>query len=172
MPLTDVQIRAVKPGDKLIKLSDAGGLQLWLEPDGSKRWRIAYRFAGKQKVLAIGVYPAVGLRDARAARDEAKRLLGAGQDPAAARKAAKAASAAAQASTFDALADELLDKKRREAKADRTLDKLEWLLGLARPALGVRPIAEITAPEILDVLRGVESRGRRETARRLRATIG
>lgn len=172
MPLTDVQIRAAKPAAKTAKLSDAGGLQLWVEPDGGKRWRLAYRFSGKQKVLAIGVYPAVGLREARDARDEAKRLLSEGQDPAIARKLAKAVQAAAQANTFDALADELLGKKRLEAKAERTLSKLEWLLGLARPAIGARPIAEITAAEILGVLRGVESRGRRETARRLRATIG
>jgi integrase len=80
--------------------------------------------------------------------------------------------AAASADTFDAIASELLDKKRREAKADRTLGKLDWLLGLARPAIGARPIGEITAPEILSILRTVESRGRHETARRLRATIG
>ena len=76
------------------------------------------------------------------------------------------------ANTFDAIASELLDKKRREAKAERTLGKLEWLLSLARPAIGARPIAEITAPEVLSVLRAVEARGRHETARRLRATIG
>ena len=78
----------------------------------------------------------------------------------------------ASANTFDAIATELLDKKRREAKAERTLGKLEWLLSLARPAIGARPIAEITAPEVLGVLRSVEARGRHETARRLRATIG
>ena len=172
MPLTDAQIRAAKSAEKTFKLSDAGGLQLWIEPDGGKRWRMAYRFAGKQKVLAIGVYPAVGLREARDARDEAKRLLSEGQDPAVARKLAKVVQQAARANTFAALADELLGKKRLEAKAERTLSKLEWLLSLARPAIGPRPIGEITAAEILAVLRGVELRGRRETARRLRATIG
>ena len=121
---------------------------------------MAYRFAGKQKVLAIGVYPAVGLREARDARNEAKRLLSERQDPAIARRLAKAVHhGSTQASTFAALADELLDKKRREAKAERTLSKLEWLVSLARPAIGPRPIAEITAAEILGVLRGVESGG-------------
>lgn len=172
MPLSDIEIRAAKPGDRLFKLSDGGGLQLWITPDGSKRWRLAYRFAGAQKLLAVGVYPATTLREAREAREEAKRLLASGRDPSFAKKVAKAAKVQAAASTFDAVAAELLDKKRWEAKADRTLDKLEWLLGLASPAIGARSIAEITAPEILAVLRAVESRGRHETARRLRATIG
>jgi integrase len=172
MHLTDTEIRRAKPGAHLVKLSDGGGLQLWITPDGAKRWRLAYRFAGGQKLLALGVYPATGLRDAREARDDAKRLLNRGQDPSQVRKLAKAAKVAASANTFDAVGAELLDKKRREAKADRTLSKLEWLLSLASPQIGARPITEITAPEILAVLRTVESRGKRESARRLRATIG
>jgi integrase len=172
MSLTDMEIRAAKPGARLVKLSDGGGLQLWIMPDGAKRWRFAYRFGGGQKLLAIGVYPAIGLREAREARDEARRRLAGGMDPSHAKQLAKAAKATASANTFDAIAIELLDKKRRELKADRTLGKLEWLLSLTRPALGARPIAEITATEVLAVLRGVESRGRHETARRLRATIG
>lgn len=172
MPLTDIEIRGAKAGPNLVKLSDGGGLQLWITPDGAKRWRLAYRFAGGQKLLAIGVYPVTSLKDARQARDEAKRLLAQGQDPSQARKLAKAAKVAASANTFDAIGVEFLDKKRREAKADRTLGKLEWLLSLASPGIGARPITEITAPEILAVLRTVESRGKRESARRLRATIG
>jgi integrase len=172
MALTDMAIRATKPGTRLVKLSDGGGLQLWIMPDGAKRWRVAYRFGGGQKLLAVGVYPATGLREAREARDEAKRLLADGQDPSIAKRLSKAAKASASANTFDAIASELLDKKRREAKADRTLAKLEWLLSLARPAIGARPIGEITAPEILSVLRSVEARGRHESTRRLRAVIG
>lgn len=172
MPLNDLEVRNAKPGDRLRKLSDGGGLQLWVMPDGAKRWRLAYRFSGAQKNLAIGVYPAVGLKEARAKRDEAKRLLADGQDPLVAKKIAKAARAQAVADTFNAIADELMEKKRREEKADRTLAKIEWLLSLAKPEIGARPIAEISAPEILRVLRAVEARGRHETARRLRATIG
>jgi integrase len=172
MALSDLAIRAAKPGPRLVKLSDGGGLQLWVMPDGAKRWRLAYRFAGSQKALAIGVYPATSLREAREARDEAKRFMAEGRDPSLEKRLAKAAKASAAANTFDAIAAELLDKKRREAKADRTLSKLEWLLSLARPAIGARPIAEITAPEVLGALRAVESRGRHETAKRLRATIG
>jgi len=172
MPLTDMEVRSAKPHARLVKLSDGGGLQLWITPDGAKRWRLAYRFAGSQKVLAIGVYPATGLREAREAREDAKRLLADGRDPSLIKRLAKAANAAASANTFDAIAAELLDKKRRESKAERTLGKLEWLLNLARSAIGARPIGEITAPEILSILRAVESRDRHETARRLRATIG
>jgi len=174
MALTDIQIRAAKPGAKIAKLSDGGGLQLWITPDGAKRWRMAYRFAGSQRTLAIGVYPAISLRDAREAREAAKRLLADGIDPTQAKKEAKAVQAAETAeaiNTFDVIAAELLDKKRREAKAARTITKNEWLLSLAMPALGSRSIREVTAPEVLAVLRKVEERGRHETARRLRATI-
>jgi integrase len=172
MPLTDMEIRAAKPSARIAKLSDGGGLQLWISPDGAKRWRLAYRLAGIQKVLAVGVYPATGLRQAREAREEAKRLLSAGQDPAIAKKLAKAAKASASANTFDAIAAELLEKKKREAKADRTLVKLEWFMSLARPAIGARPIVEITALELLAILRPIEARGRLETAKKLRGAIG
>jgi len=172
MPLTDMEIRTAKPGARLVKLSDGGGLQLWIMPDGAKRWRFAYRLGGAQKLLAIGVYPATGLREAREARDDAKRLLADGQDPAFVKKVAKAAKATASANTFEAVAGELLDKKRREGKAENTIEKLEWLLGLALPFIGNRCITEITAPEILAVLRRSEARGRHETATRLREIIG
>jgi hypothetical protein len=112
------------------------------------------------------------LQDAREAGDQAKQLLAAGQDPTLTQRLARASKIAASANTFDAIADELLEKKRREAKAERTTSKVEWLLSLARPDLGVRPIAEITAPQILRVLKSVEARGRLESAKRLRATIG
>ncbi len=172
MALTELEVRNAKPGEKIIKLSDGGGLQLWVFPDGAKRWRLAYRFNEAQKVLAIGVYPAIGLKDAREARERAKRLLGEGQDPALARKQEKAAKVTASANTFAALTEEFLAKKRREGKAENTLGKLDWLLGLAMDDLGARPISEITAPEVLAVLRRVEARGQLETAGRLRANIG
>jgi integrase len=172
--LTDLQIRKAKPGEKLAKLSDGGGLQLWIYPDGAKRWRLAYTFAGKQKTHAIGVYPAVTLEQARIARDEAKAVIASGVEPGVARKASRAIKAAINNSpnTFDAIADELLAKKQREGRAEQTLAKIEWLLSLARPSIGSRPVAEITASEVLATLRTVEARGRHETARRLRATLG
>lgn len=172
MTLTDLEIRRAKAGDRLAKLSDGGGLQLWITPDGAKRWRLAYRFSGAQKTLAIGVYPTIGLREARAARDKAKKQLAEGQDPGQAKRLAKVARATSAANTFDAIAAELLEKKRREGKADRTIIKFEWFMTLARSAIGARPIREITAPEILAVLRPIEASGRIETAKKLRGAIG
>jgi integrase len=172
MPLTDVEIRKAKPGDKLSKLSDGGGLQLWVYPDGAKRWRLAYRLGGKQKVLAIGVYPAIGLKEARGARDAAKRLLAGGRDPSEAKQADRAAKAAADTNTFDTIAGELLEKKRREGKAARTIAKFEWFMSFALSAIGSKPIGEITAPEVLAILRPIEARGNAETAKKLRGAIG
>jgi integrase len=172
MPLSDVAIRAAKPAATVQKLSDGGGLQLWLMPNGAKLWRLAYRFAGKQKKLAIGPYPAIGLSEARAKRQEAKAHLIAGRDPSIQKQADRAQALEAQGQTFAKVAAELLDKKRREGKAANTLSKLEWLHGLANAAIGDRPVAEITAAEVLSALRKVEGKGRLETAKRLRAVIG
>ena len=116
--------------------ADGGGLQLWITPDGAKRWRLAYRFASGQKTLALGVYPATGLRDARDARDAAKRLLNDGIDPAQHRRAENMKRAATYTNTFDAIASELLEKKRRKHKADRTIKKFQWLMSLAGPGVG------------------------------------
>ena len=170
MPLTDMEIRTAKPGPRLAKLSDGGGLQLWIMPDGAKRWRLAYRLAGVQKVLAVGVYPATGLREAREARDEAKKLLSDWSRPFASQETCQASKAAASANSFDAIAAELLEKKRREQKAERTLVKFEWFMSLARPAIGGRPIVEITSLEILAVLR--PNRGARATRNRQEASRG
>ena len=172
MALTDVEIRKAQSALKIVKLSDGGGLQLWIWPNGAKRWRLAYRFNGAQKTLAIGVYPTLSLKEAREAREEAKRHLADGQDPSLVKKLDKASKVAASANTFKIIAAELVDKKRREGKADATITKVEWLLSLALPAIGFRPITEITTPEVLGVLRKVEARGTLETARRLRATMG
>lgn len=171
MALSELQIRNSKAKPKAYKLSDGGGLQLWISPDGARRWRLAYRFGGKQKLFAIGVYPAVGLKQAREAREQAKGLLSAGQDPSLARKVAKSINADG-ANTFDALCDELLEKKLREGRSESTADKVEWLLSLVRGDLGPRPIAQITAAEVLRCLKVVEARGKLETAKRLRATVG
>ena len=172
MALTDVGIRTAKPADRLAKLSDGGGLQLWIMPDGSKYWRMAYRHGGKQKMLAFGVYPAIGLREARAAREEAKKLLADGIDPSLVRKLAKGAKASASANSFAAVAAELLAKKKREGRAPGTLEHWAWLVSLAHPTIGARPIAEITAQEALAALRVVEARGRHETVRKMRGAIG
>jgi integrase len=172
MALSDVKIRAVKPAAKPVKLSDGAGLQLVITPAGGKTWKLAYRFGGKQRELTIGGYPAIGLADARLRRDAAKRLLTDGIDPGVQKRLDKISRAESSAVTFTVIAAELLDKKRREGRADATLAKTEWLLTFANDVLGARPITEITAREVLICLRAVERRGRLETARRLRSVIG
>jgi integrase len=172
MPLTDTQIKGLKPAGKSTKHSDGGGLHLLVSPQGSKLWRQAYRFDGKQKTLSLGSYPVVSLADARQKREAAKKLLAVGIDPSHQARLDKISTQASNANTFNAVADELLIKLEREGRQEATLTKLRWLLSLARPTLGGRPIAGISAAEILVPLREVEARGNYETARRLRATIG
>lgn len=172
MALSDAALRALKPAEKVKKIADGGGLYVEVAPTGSRLWRLAYRFAGKQKLLALGSYPLVSLAEARAERDKAKRLIRDGIDPSEKRKIDKIATANARATTFEVVAAELLDKKRREGRANGTLNKIEWLHDLAKPHIGARPISEITAPEILVALRAVEGRGQLETAKRLRSVIG
>jgi integrase len=172
MSLTDVAVRTAKASAKITKLSDGGGLQLWIMPNGSKLWRLAYRFAGRQKLLALGSYPDVPLATARKRRDEQRALLADGHDPMVKRRLDGLAKAEQAAATFAVVAGELLAKKRQEGKAANTLSKLEWLFGLANAEFGARPITEITAPEILAALKKIETKGRLETAKRLRAVVG
>jgi len=172
MPLTDVRIRNAKSRERPFKLADGGGLHLTITPYGSKLWRLAYRFAGKQKTLAIGVYPVVSLERARAARAAAKQLLSEGVDPSVAKKDEKRRQTLANENTFRSVAEEWLQKQRLEGRAAATLAKNEWLLDFALPMLGSRPVTSISSAQVLEVLRRVESRGRLETARRLRSTIG
>jgi integrase len=173
MALTDTQIRNAKPGEKVIKLSDGGGLQLWIMPNGSKLWNLAYRdLTQKQRKLSFGAYPGLSLSDARKKRDDAKALLASGIDPSQQKRLDKLTKAISDATTFKAVAEEYLDKMRREGRAEATLTKTEWLLSMAYPLIGDRPIAEIKAPEILAALKKVEARGILESAHRLRSVIG
>lgn len=172
MALTDTAIRNAKPARKTLKLFDGGGLHLVVNPAGSKLWRLKYRMQGREKLLSIGAYPAVSLKAARQARDEARALIAAGRDPSAAKRHARTEAASEAADTFGGVASEVLDKLRKEKKAPATIAKTEWLLGMANASLGSRPIADITAREILVPLRKVEASGHYETARRLRSVIG
>jgi integrase len=172
MRLNDLLLKRARPGAKIKKLSDGGGLQLWITPDGAKRWRMAYRYAGVQKTLALGVYPDTGLKDAREARQAARQLLASGHDPSRAKREAKAVKAESGANTFAAVAADLVDKKRRDGKAAATLRKFDWFMTFAFPTLGARAIGEISARDVLAVLKSVESRGLHETARKLRTAIG
>lgn len=166
MPLTDTAIRNAKPTDKPIKLADEKGLFLLVHPNGSKYWRMKYRIGGKEKLLSFGVYPDTGLKEARAKREEARKLLANGADPGETKKAQKAASTERAANSFEVIAREWFEKHREgwaPSHAEKIIRRLEKDVF---PWLGGRPVAEITAPEVLAVMRRIESRGTLDTAHR------
>ena len=167
--LNDTRIRSAKPAERDYKLTDFDGLYLLVCKNGSKLWRFAYRFAGKQKTLALGVYPVVSLEEARKRREEAKKLLARSIDPSVQRKSNKQAG---KDGGFRAVAQEVIAKLEREGRAKPTLDKTRWLLDFGLRRFGDRPVAEITARDLLALLREIENRGRYETAKRLRSTCG
>ena len=169
--LNDTLIRSAKPRERDYKLSDFDGLYLLVCSNGSKLWRFAYRFDGKQKQIALGAYPQVTLAEARDRREAARKLLANGKDPSVERRLEKIARQAG-GNTFREVAEELLDKQRREERSEATLRKKRWLLEPAYAAFGDRPIGEVTAPELLHALRKFELRGRYESARRLRSVAG
>jgi integrase len=170
MGLTAVAMKAAKGRDKPYKLADSDGLHLLVLPSGGRYWRMNYRYLSKYKTLAFGAWPEVELADARAKRDAARRLLAKGIDPAAQAKLDKITASVAAANTFQAVAEEWLAKIEREDLSPVTLKKNRWLLSFTYPALGRRPIADISPHELLAVLRTVETRGRHESAKRIRAT--
>ena len=169
MPLSDVAIRAAKPGLKAVKLSDEKGLFLLIAPSGGKLWRFKYRIAGKEKKLALGRYPDVALKDARERCAEARKLIAAGVDPSEKKRVDRIDATLKAATTFKAVADEYIAKCEREGRADVTVNKARWLLSLLEPALGPRPVDEVSPVELLAALRKVEARGHLETARRMRS---
>lgn len=172
MALTDTEIRNFKPAAEKYKKSDTDGLQLWILPGGTKSWRYAYRIHGTQKDVGLGRYPIVGLALARRKRDEAKALVAQGIDPSQQKKLDKIAKKLSDAATFEAVAEEYLAKKTREGMAESTQKRLRSQLRYVLPALGKRPIAEITAPELLEPLRRIEARGTFETATRTKELCG
>ena len=172
MPLSDIQLRNLKPKAKPYKVGDFDGLYMTVTPTGSRLWHMKYRIAGREKRLSFGAYPAVSLARARQLRDEARSLLAEGGDPGEIKHERKRADRERRGITFASQAEAFIDKARREGKAQATMDKTEWLLGMANDAFGARPITDITPPMILDCLRRVEAKGNYETARRLRSKIG
>ena len=169
--LSDAAIRRIKPGAKPFKKADALGLYLLVQPSGGRLWRLNYTFAGRQRTLSFGAYPVVGLADARARRDDAKRQLRQGIDPGAVVKVEKVARKQVAANTFGALADQWYQAKMvKEGKAGTTLNRARWLLDTLKRDIGDRLIGEIEAPELLDVLRKVEAQGKHEAVKRLRST--
>jgi hypothetical protein len=143
MALSDALIRNAKAGPKPVKLSDGGGLFLLLNPNGSRLWRLKYRFAGKEKLLAFGAYPDVSLKDARESRDDARRQLAAGNDPGQARKASKAAATARAGNSFEVIAREWFELTKAKWESEYANLVLRRLESDIFPQLGGRPIAEI-----------------------------
>lgn len=170
--LTDTKVKNAKPRERPYKLGDGGWLYLLVKPGGAKLWRTAYRIHGREKLLALGAYPEVSLREAREKRDEARASLRKGFDPAEVRKVERLTRANEAATTFKVVAEEYLARQGGRKRSDATLTKNRWLLEQAYPDLGNRPIASIKAAEVLAVLRKVEARGRLETANRLRSIVG
>ncbi|MEZ3499808.1 tyrosine-type recombinase/integrase [Pantoea sp. KPR_PJ] len=159
MKLNARTVDTSKAKDKAYKLSDGGGLYLLVNTNGSRYWRLKYRVAGKEKLLALGVYPDVSLADARAKRDEAKRTLAAGGDPGEVKQTEKQAKILAVSNSFEALAIEWHEHKRPNWSQGYASDILEYLQKDVFPFIGKRAIAEIKAAEMLQVLRKMEQRG-------------
>ncbi len=164
MPLTDTEVRNAKPKSAQYKLTDAEGMYLLVKPSGAKYWRLKYRYGGKEKVLALGVYPDVRLPDARKRRADAKASLADKRDPGFERKSEKLVAAFRAGNTFEGVAREWWETKRNgwsESHTQATLHRLEKELF---PVLSGRPVAEIEAAELLGVIRVVEARGALELA--------
>lgn len=172
MPLTDIKVKTAKPMDKAYKLTDGGGMYLLVKPNGSKYWRLKYRFVGKEKMLSIGVYPDVSLADARQKRDDARKILAAGGDPGEVKKADKLAQKLSTENTFEAIAREWHKQKADRWSLryrDEIIDTFEKDIF---PYLGRRPIAEIKPMELLETLRRLEKRGALEKMRKVRQRCG
>jgi integrase len=159
MPLTNAAILNAKPKDKPYKLTDGDGMFLLVHPNGSKYWRLKYRYANKEKILALGVYPEVSLADARERRLQARKMLAGGRDPGELKKEAKRLLLEKHENTFEVVAREW--HQNRLAKwtplyGKKTLSRLEMHVF---PRLGTRPIADITPHELLSAMRKIEERG-------------
>lgn len=171
MPLTDTAVRKAIPRDRPYRLADSGGMYLEIASSGGKYWRFKYRFAGKEKRLALGVYPDVSLAAAREKRDDARKKLAAGIDPGEAKKAEKRATLLSATNSFEAVARGWMNEHKPYITPG-SLKKIEARFeNDVFPWLGKRPIAEIDAPEILSVLKRIDSRGARFTTHKARSEI-
>ena len=167
MKLTDTAVRKAKPETKAYKLTDGGGMFLLVHTNGGKYWQMAYRFAGKQKTLALGVYPDVSLADARARRDDARKLLANGGDPGAVKQAQKKQARIEAADSFEAIAREWHALNTPRWTANHAYDVLRSLEKEVFPHFGDAPISAIDAPTVLDAIRKVEGRDALDVAGRV-----
>ena len=171
--LTDAQCKkASSQGCKIRKLSDGGGLYLWVLEDGSKYWRLRYWLVGKEKSLSLGVYPFVTLKEARAKRDDHRKQLEDNLDPSAERKAARYKSLVANANSFEIVANEWHKKQVHTWVPHHATDVLRRLQVNIYPSLGKRPIAEIEARELLATIQKIEARGAYDLAHRVLQVCG
>jgi integrase len=172
MALSATAVSHAKGKEKSYKLADTAGLYLLVNPQGHRYWRFNYRFEGKFKTLAFGVFPDVSLADAREKRDAARKVLAAGEDPVERRENEKREAKLIAGETFEKIAKEWLARLELEGRSLSTMKKMRWMMEFAYPTLAKRPISQITAPEFLEVLCKIEARGRYETAIRLRGIFG
>ncbi len=171
--LTDIKCKkATSEGLSIRKLPDSGGLYLWVYADGRKYWRLRYWLDGKEKSLSLGVYPDVGLKQARRRRDDERRRLDENLDPGAERRAEKARRNVAAGNSFEAVAREWHGKQGKTWVPGHAVDVLRRLEMNAFPALGRRPISQIDAPELLAALRPMEERGAHDLAHRVLQVCG
>lgn len=171
--LTEVAIKKAKPKEKPFKLADGGGLYLEVMPNGSKYWRMKYRFGGKEKRLAFGVYPLISLASAREKTRLAKLELIEGKDPGEIKRQEKLSKRISASNTFSAIAVEYIKKKKIEGAAPVTLDKLKWIIDRKlSPFIGNTPVSEITSAKLLVPLRQIEIDGLHETANRAKRVAG
>ncbi|ELM3657489.1 tyrosine-type recombinase/integrase [Edwardsiella piscicida] len=168
MPLNDMQIRRAKPEAKAYTLGDGLGLSLLIEPNGSKSWRFRYRFAGKPKMISLGVYPTITLADARSRRDEARKLVAEGKNPSEVRKEQKIAFQTESESAFEKIATEWHQMKSAKWSEGYASDIMEAFQNDIFPYVGTRPVGEIKPLELLNVLRKIEKRGALEKMRKVR----
>lgn len=168
MPLTETQAKNAKPRERAYKLADSEGLFLLVQPNGTKLWRMKYRVAGKEKLLSFGAYPALGIAAARDKRKAAKALLAEGKDP----MKAKGEVISENGDTFYMVAKRWHENRQsalNPAHAERVWSRMERDVF---PSLGQKPIHEITAPEVLDMIRRIETRGALDISRRAKQGVG
>lgn len=172
MPLTEIRVKSLKPEEKTKRYFDGGGMYLEVTPKGSKYWRFKYRFGGKEKRLAIGVYPDVSLKDAREKLSNARKLLDQDIDPSQHKKDKKLLRVEAAQNSFRAISEEWI-KKQASGWSEIHTNKVQRMLNKdLLPWLGTRPISEITPRELLNVLRKLEDRGALESAKRTKQVAG
>jgi len=172
MALTDTEIRRSKPGEKLYKISDSGGLHLMITPTGGKLWRWKYRFDSAEKLMALGRYPDISLAEARERRDAARKRLANGIDPMVERKTEKTAVREATEHAFEKVAELWLEHWRGNKSAHHAATTASRLRANVYPVLGNRPIDEIEPMEVVQLVKAVEARGALDMAKRILQVTG